>query len=699
MAVLPTDQAIARFDANESLINNWVNSTGTYTPNSGLANVETIPSFMARQSFNLSLIGATNNRGAWTASTVYNLSDIVSNSGTWYQCVVANTSSSSFTTDMPLYWRIAQGITPAQMQTSYGASVVGFSLPSTGAVTRLLSDKLKDVVYVNDFGLSSSATATANKAAFVAAIASLTRPSRLVVAQGFYNIAPDINLGGNVVGIEGAGKYATYFSCAAGGALFSESDTTSVDSFNYCNFGIDGAGVLSEGIRTLKTNHSRFENLLITNTTSSGLHIGGYSDDIIGCDIFSNGGNGIYLEGTLNNVNVFRNKIYANGATGVLVASSDNTAGLSINIMFNDIEQNAQAGIIAFNTKALNIFGNYFERNAANGYTYSSPESILIRADIHLLASNAIAIDRSTSYSNKCATVMGNHQTAIGVGTSQPNLDGFIFTSYANNLRVENNQLYDTTKVNGLVAIYMNNVYSAIDTQCKISGNSTNAINMIGTYNAGQQVFDSSHLLQISPSVLPSNYADSNYFDWGILGGSTGILSKTSNHWRNTDTWQMTDGDAIQGFAIDLTVFQELRGQWIWFGIWSNDQGSNTNAKLYCGGTSNRSSTPAGGTAAWQMNSVLYYVPTSATTLYCAVQKVGTGSPLLINSPVVAIVGNPYSSFTPTPITYLKGAAPTTGTWNVGDRVKNITPTVGQPKAWVCTVAGTPGTWVSEGNL
>ena len=37
--------------------------------------------------------------------------------------------------------------------------------------------------------------------------------------------------------------------------------------------------------------------------------------------------------------------------------------------------------------------------------------------------------------------------------------------------------------------------------------------------------------------------------------------------------------------------------------------------------------------------------------------------------------------------------------WKVGDRVFNSAPAVGQPKSWVCTVAGTPGTWVSEGNL
>lgn len=34
-----------------------------------------------------------------------------------------------------------------------------------------------------------------------------------------------------------------------------------------------------------------------------------------------------------------------------------------------------------------------------------------------------------------------------------------------------------------------------------------------------------------------------------------------------------------------------------------------------------------------------------------------------------------------------------------GRRVFHSAPAVGQPKGWVCTVAGAPGTWVSEGNL
>lgn len=39
------------------------------------------------------------------------------------------------------------------------------------------------------------------------------------------------------------------------------------------------------------------------------------------------------------------------------------------------------------------------------------------------------------------------------------------------------------------------------------------------------------------------------------------------------------------------------------------------------------------------------------------------------------------------------------GTHAWGDRVINSRPTVGQPKGWFCTVAGTPGTWVADGNL
>jgi hypothetical protein len=45
------------------------------------------------------------------------------------------------------------------------------------------------------------------------------------------------------------------------------------------------------------------------------------------------------------------------------------------------------------------------------------------------------------------------------------------------------------------------------------------------------------------------------------------------------------------------------------------------------------------------------------------------------------------------------GAAPATGSWSVGDRVYNTTPTTGGPEGWVCTAAGTPGTFEQFGQV
>lgn len=36
---------------------------------------------------------------------------------------------------------------------------------------------------------------------------------------------------------------------------------------------------------------------------------------------------------------------------------------------------------------------------------------------------------------------------------------------------------------------------------------------------------------------------------------------------------------------------------------------------------------------------------------------------------------------------------PSAGSFHAGDRVWNTAPSSGVPVGWVCTVAGTPGTW------
>lgn len=44
-------------------------------------------------------------------------------------------------------------------------------------------------------------------------------------------------------------------------------------------------------------------------------------------------------------------------------------------------------------------------------------------------------------------------------------------------------------------------------------------------------------------------------------------------------------------------------------------------------------------------------------------------------------------------------APPTTGTWNVGDIVRNLNPSAGGYLGWVCVASGTPGTWKGYGLI
>jgi hypothetical protein len=75
-----------------------------------------------------------------------------------------------------------------------------------------------------------------------------------------------------------------------------------------------------------------------------------------------------------------------------------------------------------------------------------------------------------------------------------------------------------------------------------------------------------------------------------------------------------------------------------------------------------------------------------------------TGSIFSETNTIIGRVSN--SAASGVTVSQYGNTAPVTGNnWNVGDRVIQSVPVVGQPKGWRCTVAGNPGTWVSEGNL
>lgn len=91
-------------------------------------------------------------RGAWVSSTVYDVKDLVLNSGIYYVCVQAHTSSTLFTTDSSTKWRVYQGVLSGDLAASDGAALIGYILDFVNAVQRTVQSKLREHPSFFDFG-------------------------------------------------------------------------------------------------------------------------------------------------------------------------------------------------------------------------------------------------------------------------------------------------------------------------------------------------------------------------------------------------------------------------------------------------------------------------------------------------------------------------------------------------------------------
>jgi hypothetical protein len=116
----------------------------------------------------IAAISAFNNRGAWAPATPYILKDIVLESGVWYLCVVAHTSSGTFAADVASKWRIFQGITSGELSVAGGSNLIGYVADATGAVPRSVEDKLQENLSLLDFGAAADGS-TDDSAPFAAA--------------------------------------------------------------------------------------------------------------------------------------------------------------------------------------------------------------------------------------------------------------------------------------------------------------------------------------------------------------------------------------------------------------------------------------------------------------------------------------------------------------------------------------------------
>ncbi|HBN0479367.1 TPA: right-handed parallel beta-helix repeat-containing protein [Escherichia coli] len=585
-------------------------------------------------------------------------------------------------------------------ETDKGSSIVTYTPKFNDAVSMSVYEKLSvDLVTLSDYGFKVGNTGAQNKAAFQKAIDDATLPTEIVIPEGVFIVDPGITIKNTVTMIRGAGAYQSrIFSTGTAAPIITQQDGV-ITFCEFRDFGLDGNGYADNGISLTEANHIKIENIDVVNTNNNAILVNGYSIDIIGCRLFQNTGNGINVGGHCNNINIINNRIYGNGAGGVLLTPAYAEGGMSVRVNGNDIEQNKFYGLLAYGVKGLNLDANYWERNGEIGYPYSVPESITVRADIHLIANNFTLIP-DLSKINDTVSIRGNQQTAIGYASALPNQDGFIFTNYAKNLTIENNQLLDASKVNNLLAMYHNNLSSKVTDRLYLANNTVNSIGYVGSYDPATQNPDTAHLIDIANRELTANYLDRNMLLWTAASGTTGTLIKTQNIYADNYSFLVTTGDRVWGRTIDLNKSPELKGKFVWFGAWVNDQGTASKLMFIVNGAGQTDSTaPLAGNGKWRYVSCGVYIYETDTAINVGIRNYGSGN-VLINSPSLCVYGMPSNALQVEKTTFYLSSVPTSGFWDIGERVINSAPASGQPKAWTCNIPGGPGiySFLSEGN-
>lgn len=85
-----------------------VNGSNTTTVTTRLGS--SVPTAAKALNDSIASVAAINDRGAWATATAYAVKDLVVESGVYYICIVAHTSSGTFATDKNSKWRVYQGV-------------------------------------------------------------------------------------------------------------------------------------------------------------------------------------------------------------------------------------------------------------------------------------------------------------------------------------------------------------------------------------------------------------------------------------------------------------------------------------------------------------------------------------------------------------------------------------------------------------
>ena len=491
------------------------------------------------------------------------------------------------------------------------------------------------------------------------------------------------------------------------------------------HFFLHGNSVAKYGILGV-TNHTSFIDLVIQGTTVAGIRTGfGWCNYLERVEVSYTSGDGIQLMDSNNNETELNScKVFANDGIGIRV--NGYSALKLVNCL---MEFNKKTGFYsAIGGRGLHIDTCYFESNSEDGITFAQPlpytggtSDVNIKADIIL---NGSASDTQTAraYLNHGVTV-SNCYTLARYDNAPTNGFSFVMAPSVDGLVLTGNAVGDSSVVDaallGTPGHPETNAAGVNDglgspTGMTANGNtgfaSTLEVSAVGNLGLNHiAAYD--HRFD---TALNRNIAVTDMGKWGVISASNGgTFTRSAEVFTPAPrlpvyelAWATANGSHLFGYTVDAADFPDLHNKQMIIGCWVKHPFSgNGNIAPYfiLGASANIALTSSHSSdTSWRKWFFRFKMPTTGTVGW-SVRKIGAAGTVHAAAPILCEYGADTElllSQEPqfTGVTW-GSAAPVAGTYAVGNIVYNTAPTAGGTIGWVCTVAGTPGTWKTFGTV
>ena len=606
---------------------------------------------------------------------------------------------------------------------SSGAALIGFIQAGSGAVATTLQTKGRQVVSAFDYMTAAMiADVIANTAAVdvTAAIQSAATYSSVYFPAGTYKVTAQISvpanrtlygLGGNsIIAFSGSMAANSVFTCdTVNNVTIRDLSVTGIQT-NDAGSDLYGAAVYADTCVNL-----RVQNLTVSAFPQSGIFLRDCTKfEVTNCNVqnvvpptaSTSGIGGISVVGASEDGLVAENYIKtigkADGATGIGIRIIIDGASVpaKIRTIGNHVEDTAIHGIIFYNSSGVvDAGGSVIADNIVKRTGLTTDAAIGLGNGIYATGVGGLQITGNSVYSSCTNTVAGSiveGAIVVSNGTATPSVE---MTVIANNV-------IDTALIDGISVLaarvsITGNAMKAVtgkgiivqgdpstrSTGCAITGNVINATTSNGIYveSFDDVTISGNNGYAIGTSGISVNDVDRFAITGNTMYGDngatdTGIIVQEA---AGTSGDGSIIGNVAQNFGIGLGVYSltdgSITGNTFGYSVSGTVQQDCVNVD-----TSNNNFSGANTLKVLSTGSAM---TTSSFTFNRAIDRNTFETPYIDSTQAGMRT-----------VTY-GGAVPNQGAWQVGDTVWMRTPVSGGPPGWMCTTAGSPGTWKAMANL